>query len=103
VSPSLKHFREIGAFSESEADAFIAVSQGTCTPGVVIVSSRTYYTFSHRNRAENRLKHADATQQLTIGEVSDRLDRLPHRAFTRDTYRRCASLLLTHGYGRDGF
>jgi ubiquinone/menaquinone biosynthesis C-methylase UbiE len=43
VEPSLKHFQEIGAFSESEADAFIADLKERARQGRYF-SSRTYYT-----------------------------------------------------------
>ena len=43
VEPSLKHFKEIGAFSEAEADAFIADLKERARQGRYF-SSRTYYT-----------------------------------------------------------
>jgi ubiquinone/menaquinone biosynthesis C-methylase UbiE len=43
VEPSLKHFKEIGAFSEAKADAFIADLKERARQGRYF-SSRTYYT-----------------------------------------------------------
>ena len=43
VEPSLKHFKEIGAFSEADADAFIADLKERARKGRYF-SSRTYYT-----------------------------------------------------------
>jgi ubiquinone/menaquinone biosynthesis C-methylase UbiE len=43
VEPSLKHFKEIGAFSEAEADAFLTDLKERARRGRYF-SSRTYYT-----------------------------------------------------------
>ncbi len=43
VEPSLKHFKEIGAFSEAEADAFLADLKERAQRGRYF-SSRTFYT-----------------------------------------------------------
>jgi ubiquinone/menaquinone biosynthesis C-methylase UbiE len=43
VEPSLKHFKEIGAFSEADADAFLTDLRARASLGHYF-SSRTYYT-----------------------------------------------------------